>query len=632
MKRLLLAIALLILPAAGFAQVSAVPAAISYSGKVVDATGTPVGNTAAVNRTVTFRIWNHPSATVAANRLWSEAQSVTITGGEFSVLVGSGTAVSGETNAYTNFADVFDGNARYLGVTVDDGTSASDPEISPRQQIVTNPFAFRAKVAESVAAGVIGTAALANNAVGASTQIADGVVTSAKLASVDGAKIQSGTITLDRLTTEAAAALTAVNGANIGDDSIPAGKLKQNVITGGTTGNLALATITNDNLATGSVTTSQILDGTIATADLAGAVDGSGNVTTLGAVSTIKLQDSAVTLAKLATNSVDSSKIVDGSIVSADLAPNSVDGTKIAPNSVGLTQLDAVVRAGLPKTRVIYNQGVSTTITPNQYVTIPIDLGDLGNDADGCRMMIYAQNQGTPTSFHISEINFWLEQAGFAPDVNFPNIIRGNYLHKNGGGIAGNNFTLNPPALNNGALNFLQTQDYWVQLYNYYPGVYNSNVNNKAPAPYNTDQEPNASNANAGGPAVTFNVVSVVTGTNKLTITLNNPHAIQVGDYVEINGMSGNGIAAAMAASPRPAAVTTVNGVAYPPRNGAPGNLTGGLLVTAQNDRTSFEIALSGASGVYSGGTVKHQPVYNRFRIWAAVLPGVSARIILSDY
>lgn len=620
MKKLLLLLALVSLPAAASAQSSNVPVTISYSGKVVDAAGVPVGNTTAVNRMVWFRIWNHPSATAASNRLWSESQSVTITGGEFSVLVGQGTAVSGETNAYTNFADVFNngGSTLYLGVTVDDGTSAADPELSPRQQIVTNPFAFRAKVAESVAAGAIGNTALANGAVGTSAQIADGAVTSPKIVSLDGAKIQAGTIPLTALTTAAAASLATVDGANIVTGTITSGKIKQNEIKGGTTGNLALATITKDNLATASVTSNEIADATIATIDLA---------------------DSAVTLAKLASNSVDGSKIVDGSIVAADLATNSVtnakivagsvDSTKILAGSVGLTQLDAVARAGLPKARAVYNQGVSATVTTKNAV-FPIDLGDLGNDADGCRMMILQQNQGIPWSFQLNQVNWFLEQPGFAVDANFPQTIRGRVQHLSDSGIGSANFTLNPATL---AIAYpenpiVQNNSTWVRIFTYYPGP----ANTGAPSPYNVDQEPNASNANAGGPAVIFNVVSVVTGTGKLTITLDNPHAIQVGDYVEINGMTGTGISEAMTASPRPNAVQTIGGVAYPPRNGAAGNLTGGLQVTAVPDRMSFEIALSGATGVYSGGTVKHQPVYNRFRVWAVVIAGISARIIVSDY
>ena len=143
MKRLPVLLSLLAaiaLPLAALAQ-SAVPLQITYQGRVTDALGNPLGATAPINRTVTFRIWNHPSAAAGTNRLYSESQNVTIVNGEFSVLVGTGSAVTTETNLRTLDA-IFDGSERYLGVTVDDGTAAVDPELSPRQQIVTTAFAI----------------------------------------------------------------------------------------------------------------------------------------------------------------------------------------------------------------------------------------------------------------------------------------------------------------------------------------------------------------------------------------------------------------------------------------------------------------------------------------------------------
>ena len=96
------------------------------------------------------------------------------------IIVGSGTAVTNETNTSTLDA-VFNGDLRYLGVTIDDGTTAADPEVTPRQQIVTAPYAFRAKVAESVLGAAITTAMIGNNAV-TNVQIADSAITTAKIA------------------------------------------------------------------------------------------------------------------------------------------------------------------------------------------------------------------------------------------------------------------------------------------------------------------------------------------------------------------------------------------------------------------------------------------------------------------
>ncbi len=212
MNRLLLAALLLAAPVAGLAQASAVPTRISYQGRVTDAAGVPVGNASPVNRVVTFRVWKSPTSVAAADRLYSEQQTVTIAAGEFSVLLGAGSAVSGETNAGTLDA-IFDGESRYLGITIDDPAVATDPEISPRQQIVANAFAFRAKVAESVANQAVTSAMLANNAVG-TAQVADAAVTLGKLAanSVDATKIS------DNAVGSAEIAAGAVTAAKLGAD------------------------------------------------------------------------------------------------------------------------------------------------------------------------------------------------------------------------------------------------------------------------------------------------------------------------------------------------------------------------------------------------------------------------------
>ncbi len=153
---------LLSLPALLHAQVAttAIPGVMSYQGRVLDASGNPVGNNnTPVSRTITFRIWDHPSNNQPANLIYSEQQTVTIADGEFSVLVGQGQAVTSTTQfgyseasrKLTDFATAFSSPVRYLGVTVDDGVVATiDNEITPRQQIVTTGFAFRSKVAESL--------------------------------------------------------------------------------------------------------------------------------------------------------------------------------------------------------------------------------------------------------------------------------------------------------------------------------------------------------------------------------------------------------------------------------------------------------------------------------------------------
>lgn len=161
MKRLILAL-LLMLTAASIAQTtSLVPGFISYQGKVLNSTGGLVGAGTPVNRTVIFRVWDHPSNTLDANLVYSEQQTVTIAEGEFSVLVGQGTATTISPFGYaesakgpptTAVSNAFNGANRYLGVTVAAGAAiaVTDNEITPRQQIVSSAFAFRSKFAEMV--------------------------------------------------------------------------------------------------------------------------------------------------------------------------------------------------------------------------------------------------------------------------------------------------------------------------------------------------------------------------------------------------------------------------------------------------------------------------------------------------
>jgi hypothetical protein len=158
---------IVLLSGAAAAQTSVVPEQISYQGIVTDSGGTPVGNSTPENRTVIFRVWDHATNSAAANLIYSEQQVVTINKGEFSVLVGDGTATTGNplghspnenTKKLTNLSSAFNGSTRFLGVTVYDAGNVVTPEISPRQRIVSSSFAHRAKFAESV--GANGTTAI----------------------------------------------------------------------------------------------------------------------------------------------------------------------------------------------------------------------------------------------------------------------------------------------------------------------------------------------------------------------------------------------------------------------------------------------------------------------------------------
>ena len=255
---LLILAATLAIHATALAQApSKVPSLISYQGNVTSAAGVPIGAAAPENRVLTFRFWNHPTDTAAENRLYSESQTVTLLNGDFSVLIGNGTPVTNEENLLT-MAGVFSSKEVFLGITVDDGDAATaDPEMSPRQQIATTAFAFRATVAEGVDAGAITTDMLASNAV-TTNQLADSAITSAKLA--------PNAVTTDQL------ADGAITTNQLADSAITSAKLASNAVT---TDQLADGAITTNQLADGAITTNKIVDGTIQLEDLIAAVKNS---------------------------------------------------------------------------------------------------------------------------------------------------------------------------------------------------------------------------------------------------------------------------------------------------------------------------------------------------------------------
>ncbi len=194
------------------------PILMSYQGRVTDVAGVLIGNTTPVNRAVIFKLY---SAASGGTPLYAETQSVTISGGEFSVLIGNGTGISTlpgpsspATTPYKHLNDIVNSStysSLYLGVTVDDGTAAADPEISPRQQMVSGAFALRAKVAESVAGSSITTTMLGDGQV-STGKIASGAVDSSRIldASIVATDIANSTITSAKLDTTTVGVWTPV--------------------------------------------------------------------------------------------------------------------------------------------------------------------------------------------------------------------------------------------------------------------------------------------------------------------------------------------------------------------------------------------------------------------------------------
>jgi len=121
---------------------ASVPPMINYQGKLMQPSGAPVPDG---TYSMTFAIYDVPTG---GTPLWSETNpSVQVKGGLFAVLLGSINNLP---------ANIFDNPNRWFGVKVGD-----DPEMTPRQQIASTGFAFRAATAGTVDDGAITAAKLA---------------------------------------------------------------------------------------------------------------------------------------------------------------------------------------------------------------------------------------------------------------------------------------------------------------------------------------------------------------------------------------------------------------------------------------------------------------------------------------
>jgi hypothetical protein len=111
-----------------------IPKRINFQGVLKDTLGNPVPDG---NYSLTFRIYDSSGG---GNILWQEGQLVSVRGGIFTLLLGSAIPIP---------ESVFNDSLRWVGVQV-----GSDPEISPRRQLVSSPYAYVADFAQN--AGKLG--------------------------------------------------------------------------------------------------------------------------------------------------------------------------------------------------------------------------------------------------------------------------------------------------------------------------------------------------------------------------------------------------------------------------------------------------------------------------------------------
>lgn len=111
------------------------PTLMNFSGVLTNSGGAPQVGTFSV----TFRIYDVAAGGAA---LWTETQNVTsVSGGRFSILLGSVTALTATT---------FSGDNRYLGITI-----SGDAEMTPRTRIASVAYAFRLGTVDGAGGGQV---------------------------------------------------------------------------------------------------------------------------------------------------------------------------------------------------------------------------------------------------------------------------------------------------------------------------------------------------------------------------------------------------------------------------------------------------------------------------------------------
>ncbi|MBN2562791.1 MAG: hypothetical protein JXQ75_17850 [Phycisphaerae bacterium] len=124
-----------------------IPAAINYQGKLTNPSdGQPVASGV---YQVEFRIWGHPTSTDPSYAIWGRSFPIhVVTNGLFNVLItDDGGELTGPVPQTNDIRQAFQEADRYLGLKVTQGPGGAidAPEISPRQRLVSAPYAMHAQ-------------------------------------------------------------------------------------------------------------------------------------------------------------------------------------------------------------------------------------------------------------------------------------------------------------------------------------------------------------------------------------------------------------------------------------------------------------------------------------------------------
>lgn len=146
MKSILAIVCVIGLAVVPVLAVNDVPGSINYQGRLLNSSGAAVTDG---TYSIAFRLYGSPSG---ANPLWGASQSVVITGGNFSVVLGEGGSTVNNAQGTNILAGLGATTTPYLGLTVltdSSGANVSNPqEILPRMRLLSSPYALVAQAAQ----------------------------------------------------------------------------------------------------------------------------------------------------------------------------------------------------------------------------------------------------------------------------------------------------------------------------------------------------------------------------------------------------------------------------------------------------------------------------------------------------
>jgi UDP-3-O-[3-hydroxymyristoyl] glucosamine N-acyltransferase len=278
---------------------------------------------------------------------------------------------------YTNGNVYFGGNT-VVGNNLRVGTNA---QIGNNLTVGTNATIGGVIIGGAIATGQVGNVQLQSNLDG--SKLANNSVPGATIVSLNGSKIDAGSITTTQIGNNAIAA------AQIQANAVVAGKIAANAVTAGT---VAANAITAGAIAADAVTATAIAANAVTAGKIAA-----------DAVTATTIAANAVTAGKIAANAVTATTIAADAVTATAIAAGTITGDKIAANTITGTQIAAQTITG-------NNIGANTVTTTNLIF----------NSATGSA----SKGPNYPGSYNVPFINNGVTNPT-APNYMWPQNTRG---------------------------------------------------------------------------------------------------------------------------------------------------------------------------------------------------------------